>query len=304
MIPCGIAIPQTFARSPIDVRLIREFVPKAETLGYESLWVQEQIITDALILEPVTLLTYAAALSSKVRLGTSVLLPVIRNPLQLAKSLASLDQLSEGRLTVGVGLGGPHVPELVFGVPSERRARRFVETVQLMKALWTQPRATFAGDFWRFENIPLEPRPVQKPHPPIWFGARDEIGLKRAVRHGDGWMGAGSSSSADFVRGVAIVRRLLDEAKRDPATFAVSKRVYLAVDDDRARAERRLREWFGARYRNADMAVRVSIWGGRAECVDKLGELVRAGAQHFLLNPVFDEMEHLELLARDVVPHL
>ena len=150
----------------------------------------------------------------------------------------------------------------------------------------------------------MEPRPVQKPHPPLWFGARDEVGLKRAVRHGDGWMGAGSSSSADFVRGVGIVQRLLDEAQRDPATFAISKRVYLAVDDDRARAERRLREWFGARYKNADMAVRVSIWGGSAECVDKIGELVRAGAQHLLLNPVFDEMEHLELLARDVVPQI
>jgi probable F420-dependent oxidoreductase len=304
MIPCGIAIPQTFERSPIDLRLVREFVPKAETLGYESLWVQEQIITDALILEPVTLLTYAAALSSRVRLGTSVLLLVLRNPVQLAKCLASLDQLSQGRLTVGVGIGGPHVPERVFAVPSERRARRFLETIQVMKALWTQPRASFSGDFWRFENVPMEPRPVQKPHPPLWFGARDEVGLKRAVRHGDGWMGAGSSSSVDFMRGVGIVRRLLDEAKRDPATFAISKRVYIAVDDDRARAERRLREWFGARYKNADMAVRVSIWGGRAECVDKLGELVRGGTQHLLLNPVFDEMEHLELLARDVVPQL
>jgi probable F420-dependent oxidoreductase len=304
MIPCGIAIPQTFERSPIDVQLIREFVPKAETLGYESLWVQEQIISDTLILEPVTLLTYAAALSSRARLGTSVLLPVIRNPVQLAKSLASLDQLSKGRLTVGVGIGGPHVPERVFAVPSERRAHRFVETVQVMKALWTQPRATFSGDFWRFENVSMEPRPVQKPHPPLWFGARDEIGLKRAVRHGNGWMGAGSSSSTDFVHGVRTVRRLLDEAKRDPATFAISKRVYIAVDDDRARAERRLREWFGARYKNVDMAVRVSIWGGCAECVDRLGELVRAGAQHLLLNPVFDEMQHLELLARDVVPQL
>src|SRR5579864_207572 len=152
MIPCGIAIPQTFASSPIDVRLIRDFVQKAESLAYESLWVQEQIITDALILEPVTLLTYAAALSSKARLGTSVLLPVIRNPIQLAKSLASLDQLSQGRLIVGVGIGGPHVPETAFGVSPERRARRFVEALQVMKALWTQPRATVAGDFWRFEK--------------------------------------------------------------------------------------------------------------------------------------------------------
>jgi alkanesulfonate monooxygenase SsuD/methylene tetrahydromethanopterin reductase-like flavin-dependent oxidoreductase (luciferase family) len=96
----------------------------------------------------------------------------------------------------------------------------------------------------------------------------------------------------------------LDEERRDPDKFAISKRVYLAIDNDRARAERRLRDWFAMRYKNADMAARVSIWGNRAECVDKLGELVRAGARHLLLNPVFDEMEHMELLASDVIPKL
>jgi probable F420-dependent oxidoreductase len=303
-IPCGIAIPQTFTSLAADVEHIRKFVSRAEALGYDSLWVQEQIISDSAILEPVTLLTYTAALTSRPRLGTSVLLTVIRNPVQLAKSLASLDQLSGGRLTVGVGIGGAHVPEQVFGVSSERRARRFVEGLQAMKALWTQPRATFNGEFWKFENVPMEPKPLQKPHPPLWFGARDEVGLRRAVRHGDGWMGAGSSSSADFVEQVALLGRLLDEAKRDPAQFAVSKRVYIAVDDNRERAERRLREWFGVRYKRAEMASRVSIWGGRQECLDKLSELVRAGARHFLLNPVFDEMEHSELLARDIVSKL
>src|SRR6266481_3621091 len=114
-IPCGISIPQTFPNSPIDVDLIRTFVPRAEALGYDSLWVQEQIIGDTATLEPVTLLTYAAALSSTLRLGTSVLLTLIRNPVQLAKSLASLDQLSQGRLTVGVAIGGHHVPTAVFG---------------------------------------------------------------------------------------------------------------------------------------------------------------------------------------------
>jgi probable F420-dependent oxidoreductase len=302
--PCGIAIPQTFANSPIDLRLIREFIPKAEQLGYDSLWVQEQIITAYGILEPVTLLTYASALTSKVRLGTSVLLPVIRNPLQLAKSLASLDQLSQGRLIVGVGIGGPHIPEAAFGVSPERRARRLVEALEVMKALWTQPRATVTGDFWRFEKVAMEPKPVQQPHPPLWFGAREQAGLRRAVRYGDGWMGAGSSSSADFVRQHQLLRRLLDEAGRDPAAFAISKRVYLAVDDDRDRAERRLREWFAARYRNADMGSRVSIWGSRAECIDKLAELVRAGARHLMLNPVFDELEQSELLAREVTPYL
>jgi probable F420-dependent oxidoreductase len=303
-IPCGIAIPQSFIGAPIDVKLIREFLPRAEALGYDSLWVQEQIIGDVPILEPVTLLTYAAALTSKARLGTSVLLTVIRNPVQLAKALASLDQLSNGRLIVGVGIGGAHVPESVFGVSSERRARRFVEGLQAMTALWTQARATVNGEFWRFENLAMEPKPAQKPHPPLWFGARDAIGLKRAVRHGEGWMGAGSSSSADFVAQVEILRRLLDEAKRDPASFAISKRVYIAVDDDRARAERLLREWFAVRYRSADMASRVCIWGSRAECTDKLAALVRAGVRHLMLNPVFDEMEQMELLANEVVPNL
>jgi probable F420-dependent oxidoreductase len=301
-IPCGIAIPQT--NSPVDVRLIREFIERAEKVGYESVWVQEQIISDSPILEPVTLLTYAAALTSKVLLGSAVLLTVVRNPVQLAKSLASLDQLSQGRLTVGVGIGGPHVSESVFGVSSERRSRRFVEGLQVMKALWTQPRASFSGEFWRFENIPMEPKPLQKPHPPLWFGAREPVALKRAVRHGDGWIGAGSSSSADFIKQVNEIRRFLNDVKRDPATFAISKRVYLAVDDDHDRAQRRLREWFRLRYKNADMATRVSIWGSVAECVDKLGELVDAGAKHLLLNPVFDEMEHLELLATEVFPHL
>src|SRR5579863_2089173 len=221
-IPCGIAIPQCFADSSVDVGLINKFVSKAETLGYDSLWVQEQILSDSSILEPVTLLTYVAALTSKLRLGTSVILPVIRNPVQLAKSLASLDQLSHGRVIVGVGIGGPHVPEAVFGVSSEHRGRRFVEGLEVMKALWTQPKATMNGEYWRFDNVAMEPKPAHKPHPPIWFGAREAVALKRAARLGDGWMGAGSSSSADFVAQAELLRRFLDEAKRDANEFPIS----------------------------------------------------------------------------------
>jgi len=117
-------------------------------------------------------------------------------------------------------------------------------------------------------------------------------------------MGAGSSSSADFIKQADEVRRFLDEAKRDTATFAISKRVYIAIDDDRARAERRLSEWFGVRYKNAEMAARVSVWGSVAECIDKLNQLIRAGAKHLLLNPVFDEMHQMEVLAADIVPRL
>jgi len=301
---CGISIPQTFEQSVVDVELIRKFVVRAEALGYDSLWVQEQMISDAAILEPVALLTYVAALTSRVRLGTAVLLTVVRNPVELAKTLATIDQLSGGRLIVGVAIGGETTPHEIFGVPREQRARRFIEGLKVMKALWNEPKATVSGDFWNFTDVAMEPKPAQKPHPPIWFGARTELALKRAARLGDGWMGPGSSSSAEFVRHMELIKRLLDEAKRDPATFSISKRVYIAIDDNRDIAEQRLRRWFGARYKSPDMAPRVSIYGSRTECVDKLGALVRAGAQHLLLDPVYDHVEQMELLATEVVPAL
>ena len=304
---CGIAMPQVFINTPVDIRLIRDFLLQAETLAYDSVWVQEQIIGDFAILEPVSLLNFAAALTSRLRLGTSVLLTVLRNPVQLAKSLSTLDHLSRGRLTVGIGLGvggSGAGNDSIFGATDGRRVRRFVEGIEVMKALWTEPGASFQGSFWRFQGVAMEPKPVQKPHPPIWFGAHREPALRRAVKYGDGWMGAGSSSTTTFIKESALLRRLLDEARRDPATFTVSKRVYIAVDDDRQRAERRLREWFAVRYKSSELASRVAVWGSRLECVDKLREIVHAGANHLLLNPVFQEMEHLELLAKEVIPHL
>lgn len=301
--PCGFAIPQVFPDSGVDMGFVGDFVRRAETLGYDSLWVQETILSDFPILEPVTLLTYVAALTTKLKLGTSVILTTLRNPLQLAKALSSLDRMSDGRLIVGIG-GGGHVPETVFGYSKEHRMRRFVESLDIMKALWTEPKANYSGMFWQLKDAAMEPKPIQQPHPPIWFGARSEPALRRAVRHGDGWMGAGSSSSADFVTQYGQVQRFLDQAQRDPASFAISKRVYVAVDSDRDRAERRLREWFGVRYKSADMASQVSIWGSRQECIDKLGRLVQAGARHLMVNPAFDDMEHLEIFAQDIMPQL
>jgi probable F420-dependent oxidoreductase len=301
---CGVAIPQDYINKPVDLPYLHTYLSRAEALGYESAWVQEQIVGSVPILEPVTLLTYAAALTRKLRLGTSVMLTVLRNPLQLAKSLTSLDQLSGGRLTVGVGLGNQRPEDAAFGIPLERRVRRFVEGIEVMKALWTQSTVKLDGEFWRLDGISQEPKPVQQPHPPLWFGAREPAALRRAVRLGNGWMGAGSSSTTDFKAQAQTLRGFLDAAQRDPSTFTISKRVYIAVDNDKSRAEERLRTWFGIRYRSADMASRVAVWGNVNECLDRLAELVSYGAEHLLLNSTFDDMEHLELMAKEIVPHL
>ncbi|HEY2922331.1 MAG TPA: hypothetical protein VGK77_25410, partial [Candidatus Binatia bacterium] len=94
------------------------------------------------------------------------------------------------------------------------------------------------------------------------------------------------------------------EAKRDPATFGYGKRVYLAVDNDKARGEKRIREWFSIRYKNADLGPRVSIWGSATECTEKIQQIVGAGAQFIVFNPMFDEMEHLEICAKEIMPNL
>ena len=305
-LPCGIELPQVFFDSPVDMEHIRGFATKAETLGYDGLWLQERIIGDFIMLEPVTLLSYVAAITTKLKLGTSVILLPLRNPLQLAKAYATLDCMSGGRAVIGVGLGGGHLGshEDVFGYTRAGRVTRFAEAVQIMKLLWTEPRASFQGRYWNFKDVAMEPKPVQKPHVPIIFGGHHENALRRAVKYANGWMGAGSSSSASFIRESARIREFLGEANRDPATFHVAKRVYLAVDSDAARAEGRIREWFGRRYKNSDLGPKVSIWGSAAECREKIQEIVKAGAQQIVFNPMFDEMEHLEICAKEIMPHL
>jgi probable F420-dependent oxidoreductase len=304
--PCGIELPQVFFDGPTDMEHIRGFAMRAETLGYDSLWLQERIIGDFTMLEPVTLLSYVAGITTKLKLGTSVILLPLRNPVQLAKAYSSLDVMSGGRAVLGVGLGGGHLGshEDVFGYSREGRVTRFTEAVQIIKLLWTEPKASFQGRYWNFKEISMEPKPLQKPHLPIIFGGHHDNALRRAVKSANGWMGAGSSSSASFIREAALIRNFLDQAQRDPASFHFAKRVYLAVDKDKARGEKRIREWFARRYKNADLGPKVSIWGSSAECAEKIREIVHAGAQHIVFNPMFDEMEHLEICAKEIMPHL
>jgi len=303
-IQLGVAIPQTFSQAPADTGGLRRFLARADGLGFHSVWVVEQVLGAVGAWAPVELLAYAAAVTERVRLGSAVLLTGVRSPVHLAKSLATLDQLSQGRLIVGVGLGGNRKIYPAYGITAERRAERFAEGVRLMQRLWTEPRVTFAGEFWTLENASMEPKPRQKPRPPLWFGGHHPLALRRAVELGDGFIGAGSVSTAQFANEVKILHGLLAEAGRDPATFAVGKRVYLAIDPDRARAAKRLAEWFGAFYGRPELAGQVSVWGSVDDCVRGLDDVIAAGARLLILNPVFDEPDHLERLAAEIAPRL
>jgi alkanesulfonate monooxygenase SsuD/methylene tetrahydromethanopterin reductase-like flavin-dependent oxidoreductase (luciferase family) len=152
----------------------------------------------------------------------------------------------------------------------------------------------------------MEPKPFQKPHPPIWFGASHPDALRRAVRHGNGFFGAGSSTTKQFAEQVPIVRQALVEAGRDAASFGIAKRVYIAVDDDAQRGRQRLGasldrlySYFGLRGVEA-----VAVSGSPDACVRGLRDVAEAGAELILLNPLFDEAEQMERLAAEVVPRL
>jgi probable F420-dependent oxidoreductase len=300
----GFALPQAYTDGSIDHALTSRVARRAEALGFDDVWVMDQITGRIASLEAMTLLAFVAAQTSRVRLGTSVIVTNLRNPVVFAKQVATLDQLSDGRLTLGVGLGTTAGSYPAFGMPPEHRVGRFLESLGVMKGLWTQPRLTLDGRLWQLQSIPMEPKPAQRPYPPLWFGAHSEEAMKRAARHGDGWMCAGSTPVGEVVPEIKRFVSILEEAGRDPAAFPRSKRLYLAIDGDEARARQRMREWLGAYYGNPDAGERWAVAGSVEKLADFAGTLREAGLTHLMLNPVFDNEEHLETIAAELAPRV
>ncbi len=301
----AISIPQFYADGEFDPAEFRNYFAGVEQLGFESAWAQENVLSSSPQLGPLEAMTYAAACTERMRLGCVVFVSTLHLPVHLAKSIASLDQLSGGRIDVGVGTGGKHRPFAAFGMSRERYVTRFTEGVQLMKALWTQPRVTFDGEFFQLHDAAMEPKPVQKPHPPLWFGANGEPALRRAVRLGDGFFGAGSSPTHKFAEQVQIVRTALAELRRDAADFPIAKRVYIAVDDNSSRARDRINaameRLYGRRVPDIEAA---AIAGSPADCAAKVAKVAAAGAELILFTTMFDQAEQAARLAAEVMPRL
>jgi probable F420-dependent oxidoreductase len=301
----AISIPQLSADGTFDPAGFRGYMERAEALGFESAWAIEHVLGlgPAPALGPAEAMTYAAACTERLRLGCAVFVLPLHNPVRLAKSLSTLDQLSRGRLEVGVSTGGPFRPFAAFDADRSSFVARFTEGLALMNALWTEPRLDFAGRFWRLEGASMDPKPFQKPRPPLWIGAASPSSLRRAVRLGDGFIGAGSTTTGQFAEHVKVVRAALAESGRDPSGFRIAKRVYLAVDDDPERGRRRVEAALDTIYGDLRLGS-VAVSGPPAAVVQGLREVAEAGAEMILLNPMFDDAEQMERLAAEVVPAL
>jgi alkanesulfonate monooxygenase SsuD/methylene tetrahydromethanopterin reductase-like flavin-dependent oxidoreductase (luciferase family) len=309
----AIGIPQLYSDGSFSPSDFRSYLARAEELGvFDSAWTQEMVLGAASQLAPLEVMTYAAACTSTLRLGCTVFVTTLHSPVHLAKALASLDQLSGGRLEVGIGSGGPRRPFAAFGMSSDRWLPRFTEGVALMKALWTEPSVTFDGEFWQLKDAAMEPKPFQKPYPRLWFGGSAPAAVRRGVALCDAFFGAGSSTTSAFAGQVAVVRETLaaDPAGRragfGPGEFPIAKRVYLGVDPSsgsraRDRMNDALAQMYGARVPAIESA---AVTGTVAECVDGVRAVIEAGAEMILFTPLYDNAEHMELIAAQIIPAL
>jgi probable F420-dependent oxidoreductase len=229
---------------------IIRFVQRAEALGFESVWTGDHIILPVAattqypytadgsfplaatenFLEPFTLLAYVAAVTKTVKIGTTVIIVPYRNPIEQAKMLSCLDVLSGGRLICGVGVGWLEKEFDVLGASYKDRGPVTDEYLQIFKTLWTEPAPAFNGRFYSFDGVTMYPKPVQKPHPPIWVGGHSRRAIRRAVRVGDAWHP--TRQTPEFVaRQLPYLREEAERIGRDPRTITISLKRSLDFTD-------------------------------------------------------------------------
>jgi alkanesulfonate monooxygenase SsuD/methylene tetrahydromethanopterin reductase-like flavin-dependent oxidoreductase (luciferase family) len=267
---------------------IARFAARAENLGLSRLWSFDQALPGrpAGVLDGLHALTFAAACTQRVGLAIGVIALPQREPVLLAKELASIDVLSQGRLTVGAGLGLRDPGAASAAAPGRSRAALLEDGIGVLRALWSG--ANGVPRVW--------PLPAQPGGPALWLGGAAPAALERAARLADGWIGAGGAGPRDFARQLLTLRAMLDRHGRDPAGFAIAKRVFVAVDDDVARAEQRLDRALDELYGGAGMASACAVYGGAEHCAAQLDALFEAGAAELVLHPLFDHLDQLEAL--------
>ena len=274
---------------------------QAEELGYDSIWIGDSLL-DRPRHEPLVMLAGVAARTKRVLLGTGVLLPALRNPVQLAHQVATLDQISEGRIILGIGISPDHPGSqaefAAVGAPFEKRVGRVLESMRLCRALWTGEPVTWDGR-WRLENAVIGPVPHRKGGPPIWMGGDSPGAMQRAARYFDGWFPI-SASPELFGRQWREVLAMRREAGRASAAFDGTMYVTVCIDDDVARAEACIGQFLESYYPGrGEMMKKYQRWfaGPGAAVADGLVGYADAGLTHFVIRFVGDHERQLEALA-------
>jgi alkanesulfonate monooxygenase SsuD/methylene tetrahydromethanopterin reductase-like flavin-dependent oxidoreductase (luciferase family) len=297
----------------------------AEEAGYDSVWVGDSLLSKPR-LDPLTTMAAISSQTTSVKIGTSTLVLPLRNqyPLILAHAWASLDAISGGRTIFGVGIGGGH-PRIedklefeMVGVPYESRGKVFEEGLELVKKLWTEDDVTFHGKFHNVEKVTLRPKPVQKPHPPIWIAnaakffhskpSTIERVLRRTARLGDGFMSAGLKDSQAFGEELRQVNEFRKEYKKPLDNFSSSYQVTLNISDDSLKSRNDMLEFLERYYFLTYTDEQLIEWGPHGNA-SKLSEwfdsFSRAGCENFVVRfASLNQQGQFEKFTKEVLPSL
>ena len=275
---------------------------RAEALKYDSVWIGDSLLARPRH-EPITLLAGVAGRTQRVKLGTAVLLPALRNPVLLAHQVATLDQVSAGRVILGIGIASD-VPNIraefrAAGVPWEKRVGTMMEGMRLCKALWSGKPVDWDGR-WHVEQGVIGPTPHQKGGPPIWGGGSAPAALERAARNFDGWFPTGPDAKR-WGEQWRQVQALAREAGRKPEELEAAIYLTIALDDNAARAEQRINDFLFAYYgqRPDLLRQRQACFGGSAQAAaDWINGYVSEGARTIVLRFAGEHERQLETVAK------
>jgi probable F420-dependent oxidoreductase len=307
----GIAVPNFTAYPEMpDIKALVEYGVKMEQMGFDSLWVWDHILLGVEpnfpIIESLTLLTAIAARTKKVKLGTGILVLPMRNPVILAKQLACMDLLSDGRLLMGMASGWYRREFNAIGVPFEQRGKIMDENLDVLKRFWTEHMVK--GD-WPHHKIPagvMYPKPVQQPRPPILIGGYVDVVLKRAAVAGDGWLTYFYKPEA-FAKSWEKVRNFAKEAGKDPDHLMNGAQLPIMIGKSRAEIEAPMMEWLQKEWDYAawsDSTKESAIMGTVDECVAQLKAHLAVGVQKLIFVPYKYEMSQIEIIAKQIIPRL
>jgi probable F420-dependent oxidoreductase len=266
------------------------------------MWTIDRIVYDNL--EPLTILAAAAAVTQRIRLGTSVLLGNTRHPAHLAKIIATLDFISNGRITLGLGFGSRENDYKAVEIPYEHRGSRAVEQVNLMKRLWTEDNVTYKGKFFNVENLTVGPRPIQRPHPPIWTGGSADTALKRAGTWANGFI-CGSSAIPDFPTTWEKVAAYARAAGRNPNDIKKAGLTFMAIDDDQAKAVKRVEDYVMRYYgRLRSDVANTSLVGSPAAVAERIEAFLSRGLDTLIIGLADPDPRQLDIFGEKVLPNL
>ncbi|HEV8437450.1 MAG TPA: LLM class flavin-dependent oxidoreductase [Methylomirabilota bacterium] len=280
---------------------------RSEELGFDSLWTGDHVSFHNPLYDCLTLLASYIGVTRRIKLGSGVYLLALRHPTAVAKTTSTLDALSGGRFIFGIGVGGENPKEFeACGIPYSERGARVTEGIDVMRALWRDTPASFKGRFTQFEGISIDPKPVQKPGPPIWIGGRSDAALRRAGRQGDGWVSY-LVQPERYAQSLEKIRAAATEAGRSLDGFTTAHLVFITVGRDYEAAKATWARLLSQRYAQdfTPMAERYGILGTPSQCAEQLERFVEAGCRYVLMNPISDlpdQREQIERIAADIVP--